>query len=701
MLSTLTLTLTLTSTLARSSTCADPDGSGARALCTRRYDVLIKDWRARGPSDDQLSLEEWVTYYAESKADQAAEALAEYEIDPSVAETLLAKVRQELARIENNGGTSGGGMSASDTSGGGTSGGEAAGGEVAADKGGGRGRGGGKGGVKGGVKETADEQRIASTRFADGFSAFTHNGKQRLVNGIIAAFTFFEHTDMGTCETAAEFDAALQKGLPSLRPLQYNAFRRGDGRLPMTIVTIYAMIKLMTEGKMDPKAAEMVMANTLPVYDSKKKTLAAMSERGRDSALLTSTAIDVYKRAGLDAALNALKSTMRDMPPIPNQVAKKLVLLNAQLAKVTPGDDIDKLVTWAAGHAIAEVAEGTEQPPTAFDEAAFDPAKAEISTVGLRMTRPQQLDEMKGVIMTALCSLPSTRLGIITGSTLNANSHAEFDMYLKSIDDNEKYNGTAVTMVYTDAGCFELCGVRGKVIFPYAQLGLVDVWEPPLKEEYRSEPPTKRETHGVWKTFLLTTAPPHGFLSDGLGAWEERYLNQAKLLATLLGVDVPAFHDFPRELTLIEKLKKYEGEQEVNENLPNFEFRCLLRGNAGGGGAHSLTRQQHEVLTGEDDGNGVLIEEGAPRQAILDQFEFKDPEVLQPGNLALYRMQTAKSALQGRPDRAYYSLIEIRTPGGGVLASLGKDFKARHEKYGHRCANYMVRIRHPNFFAWK
>ena len=57
---------------------------------------------------------------------------------------------------------------------------------------------------------------------------------------------------------------------------------------------------------------------------------------------------------------------------------------------------------------------------------------------------------------------------------------------------------------------------------------------------------------------------------------------------------------------------------------------------------HSLTRQQHEALTGEDGGNGVSIEEGAPRQAMLDQFEFKDPEVLQPGHYALYRMHTGK-----------------------------------------------------------
>ena len=671
------------------------DGSGARALCTRRYNVLIEEFRARGPSDEQLSREEWATYYAESKADQAAEALAEYEIDPSVAETLLTKVRQELAKVENKGGTS--------TSGGeGTS---AGGTEAAAGKGRGLGRGRGdgkgrgKGGGKGGDKEKADSmQRIASTHFADGFSALTHDGKRRLVNGIIAAFTFFEHTDMGTCETAAQFDAALEEGLPSLRPLQYNAFRRGDGRLPLSIVTIVAIIKLMTEGKMDPKAAEMVMANTLPIYDSKKKTLAAMSERERDSALKTSTAIEVYKRAGLDAALNALKAKIGpDMPPIPDQVTKKLVLLNEQLAKVTPGDNIDKLVTWAAARAIAEVAEGTEQPPTAFDETAFDPAKCEISTVGLRMSSPKQLDEMKGVIMTALCSLPSTRLGIITGSTLNANAHTEFDMYLKSIDNNEEYDGTAVAMVYTDAGCFELCGVRGKVIFPYAQLGLVDVWEPPLKVAYRSEPPTKRETHGLWKTFLLTTAPPHGFLGDGLGAWEERYLNQAKLLGTVVGVDVPAFHDFPREPTLIEKLKKVEGEQEVNDDLPAFGFRCHQKASAAGGGAHSLTRQQHEALTGEDDGNGVLIEEGAPRQAMLDQFDFKDPQVLQPGHFALYRMHT--KARQKQIDSTFYSLIEIRMPNGGVSAALEKnDFKAKAQKYGTACHYRTLRVRHPNFF---
>ena len=54
-----------------------------------------------------------------------------------------------------------------------------------------------------------------------------------------------------------------------------------------------------------------------------------------------------------------------------------------------------------------------------------------------------------------------------------------------------------------------------------------------------------------------------------------------------------------------------------------------------------------------------------------DQFDFKDPEVLQPGHFALYRMHVFK-------DDTRYSLIEIRTPNGDVSASLEKKaFRAK------------------------
>ena len=88
-----------------------------------------------------------------------------------------------------------------------------------------------------------------------------------------------------------------------------------------------------------------------------------------------------------------------------------------------------------------------------------------------------------------------------------------------------------------------------------------------------------------------------------------------------------------------------------------------------------------------------------------DQFDFKDPKGLQPGHFALYRMHTSRcirAARQKQVEVAFYSLIEIRMPDGGVSAALEKkDFTATARKYGACCSHRTLRVRHPNFFALK
>ena len=419
------------------------------------------------------------------------------------------------------------------------------------------------------------KDRVASSLLALAFEEMDGD-EARSVLPLVAALTFPEFSDLSMKRNRDALKTAFEAGLPEAHPLYINSFQRGDGLLPLSFASPFAMMLLATEGKVDMKTEELLFKNVNDVYNTKSKTLKEMSggDKGTDDlkkrhlntqrnrALLVSTAHENNKRAGLNAALFAATG---QAPDPKESVTDRLERLDVLLG--TADDAFDQKMTMAAVLAHAAVVDGSEAPPPEFDEALVTAEMTKIGTVGLRLDAPAMLAEMDGIVMAALLKLG--RAGILFGSTQNVGTNGELDKAIARIN-KEPRKGKVVVLQLGNQGAKMQCGLDGRVIYSYPSLPLVYINIPPLK--------TSEEVYGEWAPYVLTHAPPHCLLA-GLSAWPERYHNQTKLFAWQLGKDLPPYPD--DEVALIKNLTSVSGEEEINDYLrPSFKFRSIASANA-------------------------------------------------------------------------------------------------------------------------
>ena len=104
------------------------------------------------------------------------------------------------------------------------------------------------------------EDRVASSLLALAFEEMDGD-KARSVLPLVAALTFPEFSDLSMKSVSDALKAAFEAGLPEASPLYINSFQRGDGLLPLSFASPFAMMLLATEGKVDMKTAALLFKN--------------------------------------------------------------------------------------------------------------------------------------------------------------------------------------------------------------------------------------------------------------------------------------------------------------------------------------------------------------------------------------------------------------------------------------------------------